>query len=404
METDPTRRTGREPLPGVVCGTDERMVVDPATSPPYGWICRLEIVEAGGVSQGSGWLLNTPNSRNRIIVTARHCLETNNVPAAEIRVFFPGLPRFDVGPADLRLGTVHPSNPTEFDYGAIVVPQGAAVPPGGFGIAAAMSLPGTIQRVISVAGYPVSDPRDRLLTAGNMVRTAGDEVITYMVDTSGGQSGGPVWTYWNGFLAAIGVHTGAQAGGVCPNRAFRLGYDAIHDLMVWCGAGAPQAWLGASIQSVEYPGVYLYMNGNGVTHYNPDGAGTVRCQFGVGPTERFDIFPLCYPAAGQDVDTASVPYAVRSTVSPDVFLRLDPDKVSKWKPDGSGTVNCQYGAGTYELFTLRAVQGGTAIESWRNASVYLRMYGKDVHAHDPNGSGVVNCQFGQGVSEVFQIA
>jgi hypothetical protein len=73
------------------------------------------------------------------------------------------------------------------------------------------------------------------------------------------------------------------------------------------------------------------------------------------------------------------------------FLRMDGEDIS---PSGGGTVNCQYGAQTYERFELIGQADGTfAIASIKFPGVYLRM----------DSNGVVKSQFGVGLYEKFYV-
>ncbi len=47
-----------------------------------------------------------------------------------------------------------------------------------------------------------------------------------------------------------------------------------------------------TIGSVVFPNVYLRMDGQGVTQLTASGGGTVNCQFGADSFERFYIFPI----------------------------------------------------------------------------------------------------------------
>ena len=57
-------------LPEAVCGKDERVQVDPMTSPPYKWICSLLIESARGVMyRGSGYNIHLPDVNRTVVVT-----------------------------------------------------------------------------------------------------------------------------------------------------------------------------------------------------------------------------------------------------------------------------------------------------------------------------------------------
>lgn len=139
-----------------------------------------------------------------------------------------------------------------------------------------------------------------------------------------------------------------------------------------------------SIRSATFPQCYLRIDGSGISSFQERGAGTVNCQSYVGPYETLDI--INQPGQPNDV------FAIASTAFSNVFLRMDSRSVHGFSNDGNGTVNCQFGAGPYELFRLERQSDGTqAIASVNFPGTYLRVDGRGVHASN-SGSGNVNCQ------------
>lgn len=106
----------------------------------------------------------------------------------------------------------------------------------------------------------------------------------------------------------------------------------------------PQADGSVAFASVAFPGVYLRMDGSGVTQPAGPGAGVVNCQYGAGPWECFNI-----------VWQADCQAAIASVAFPGVYLRLDGSGVTEPTGPGGGVVNCQYNAGPWELFYPLAV-------------------------------------------------
>ena len=47
-----------------------------------------------------------------------------------------------------------------------------------------------------------------------------------------------------------------------------------------------------TLESAHFDNVFLRMDGNGVTSMTGPGGGTVNCQFGVGPWEKFKLVVL----------------------------------------------------------------------------------------------------------------
>lgn len=90
-----------------------------------------------------------------------------------------------------------------------------------------------------------------------------------------------------------------------------------------------------TIQSVATPGIYLRMDGHGLTQFSNSGEGIVNCQKGVTDQEKFKFV---YNGDGDGS------FSIESSTSPFVFLRMD-----------ESAVNCQYGADCNEKFKLRSV-------------------------------------------------
>lgn len=149
-----------------------------------------------------------------------------------------------------------------------------------------------------------------------------------------------------------------------------------------------------TIESVQFPNVYLRMDGRGVTGFSGSGAGTVDCQFTAGPYERFNL---------QEVPNQENVFAIQSAQFPDVYLRMDGSGVTGFTGSGAGIVNCQFTAGPYELFLLQEDPNTPdvfTIQSVQFPGVYLRMDGSGVTTVG-EGAGIVNCQFTAGPYEKF---
>ena len=91
-----------------------------------------------------------------------------------------------------------------------------------------------------------------------------------------------------------------------------------------------------TIQSVAYPGVYLRMDGSGMSQFTQPGGGVVNCQFGA---EKFRIVYNRSDYVGM--------FSIGSQAFPFVYLRTD---------GINSIVNCQHGAYFNEMYTLTAVQ------------------------------------------------
>ncbi len=134
------------------------------------------------------------------------------------------------------------------------------------------------------------------------------------------------------------------------------------------------------------------MDAVGVTAFKQSGVGKVNCQFGVGPWEKFSI------------QSEDVGYSIQSVAFPGVFLRMDGSGLTSFKQSGGGVVNGQFGAGGAWLkFYIKSENVGYSIQSVAFPGVVLRMDGEGVNAFSGSGGGKVNAQFGFGSWTKFKL-
>ncbi len=125
--------------------------------------------------------------------------------------------------------------------------------------------------------------------------------------------------------------------------------------------------------------------------FNPSGVGEVNCQFGAYSAEKFSI------------QSEDVGYSIQSVAFPGVFLRMDGSGVTAFSASGGGVVNGQFGAYSAEKFSIQSEDVGYSIQSVAFPGVVLRMDGNGVNAFSGSGGGVVNAQFGVGPWEKFKL-
>ncbi|MFI9596416.1 papain-like cysteine protease family protein [Nonomuraea sp. NPDC052265] len=151
-----------------------------------------------------------------------------------------------------------------------------------------------------------------------------------------------------------------------------------------------------TIQSAAFPKVHLRVDGSTVTAFTDPGGGKVNGQYG--PPSAWESYRVHRQPDGS--------VALESVAFPKVYVRMDGSAVTAPTDPGSGTVNCQYGAGLYEKFYVRdQTDGSVALESATFPKVYLRMDGSAVTSNTGSGGGTVNCQYGgAGPYEKFFLA
>ncbi|MFJ9442309.1 hypothetical protein ACIRRH_10605 [Kitasatospora sp. NPDC101235] len=151
-----------------------------------------------------------------------------------------------------------------------------------------------------------------------------------------------------------------------------------------------------TIQSTHYPNVYLRMDGTGVTAFAGGGAGKVNCQYGTGPLTSFRVRPQ-----------SDGSYAFESVAFPNVFLRMEGSGVPTTMA-GGGTVNCQFGAFSYEMYKLLPQSDGSFSFGSATAfpNIYLRLVTGSGVTTATGPGGTVNCQINAngGADEKFFLA
>ena len=384
-------------LPEEVCGTDERVQVDPTTSPPYNYIASLKIMMPDGKYGGTGFLINLPKVKYRVLLTSAHNLYNRIAEAYPdwIELGIPGEKPMVVTARDFRLPQAWIDyGKTDDDYGIILL----AGEPAGFGWTTSGDAVSS-RRLVSVCGYPTDKLWPTMWTTGGPIESVTLTLIRYMMDSVSGQSGSPVWTWWNGYWTCVGIH----GYGGCPNVACRITLNVIQQILIW----ADYDWIGKAISSDADPEkkVCLRMDGSKTKSWQGEGSGVVDCQYEAGPLETLNIIPtMMPPSLATQVRPEDIPYAIASTAFSNVFLRMDGRNVTPpIPPGGAGKVNCQYGDELYERFYFHPNKSSYNIESVDFPKVYLRMDGTGVTPSKHPG-GVVNCQFAPpGPLETFSL-
>jgi glutamyl endopeptidase len=222
----------------VIIPPDERIRVTNTTVYPWRAICALGIIAANGRRFiGTGWMISP-----RTVVTAGHCvfLHEEGGWARSITVI-PGcndaLEPFGshVG-TDLRSVTGWTSSKKrEYDYGAIILPPSSrpGATTGTFGFATRTDS-FLLNAALNLSGYPGDKGGRQQWFMAQRPKSVSERVITYNIDTMGGQSGSPVWVLENGQRYGVGVHTNGSSSG---NSATRIASGVFNNLSNWKNLG-----------------------------------------------------------------------------------------------------------------------------------------------------------------------
>ncbi|XP_064383454.1 uncharacterized protein LOC135332067 [Halichondria panicea] len=365
---------------------DTRVQVDPATSPPYNWICSLDITDAYGDKwAGTGFAINLPNAKYEVIVTAGHCTYIKGDYASSIIVQFPGEEfartiyknGFYASPEYIKHGDVEND-----DYGLILIPKSRDVI-GGFGWSADIEDTELDKCSVTSCGYPTDKPAGTLWVTGGRVTSYTEKRIFYENNSIRKQSGSPVYTWHKGYWTVVGVHS----NGGSPNSASRFTIQVISCFL-------KQMQCKKTLKSVHFPDVYIRCDASDVKESTGPGGGTVNCQYKPPQCwEQFYVIPLEMPPSLVKQPIRKV--VIESAEWKNAFLRLEDKQMTEFRSCGGGKVNLQFGAMSYEQFILKeeGPDDVYSIVSIVFPHCRIRVDGKRVTSWLASGSGTVNCQY-----------
>ncbi|XP_066928099.1 glutamyl endopeptidase-like [Clytia hemisphaerica] len=232
-----------------IFGNDSRKEVKDTTQAPYQWVCRLSMTFSGKNYVGTGWLCSTNSSKYDVVVTSGHCVyETSTGKFAESVTVVPGADgkyapwgAFTVGPSNLRASAGWKAagpNKSDFDYGAILIPKTNCL-----GACAMWVDKSPVNKQALISGYPGSNPSNAPYGYNwdkqGPIESADSNTLFYTIDTSGGQSGSPVFALKAGSnfghdnyinIYSIGIHWGYIGN---SNAAMRMTSAVFNDVIEW---------------------------------------------------------------------------------------------------------------------------------------------------------------------------
>ena len=200
----PEQKSNNNPKKSII-GTDDRFRVDDTTSFPYSAIASLRTVWPNGVvTVGTAWMYG-PN----IAMTAGHCLYANDLGGwpTEI-IIYPGRNGSSMPFGETKAVKIHvPENFTKnhnmnFDWGLIELDKNIGNLTGYFG--ASWQLDSLNNIDVTISGYP-GEKRKQMWQMNGSIFDMNEYKIQYTIDTTGGQSGSPV--YLEDDFLSVAIHT-----------------------------------------------------------------------------------------------------------------------------------------------------------------------------------------------------
>jgi len=224
-EDEPDPETAEEEQPRTVFGSDDRVTVKNTSEFPYSAIAYMTIKAKCGCNwTGSGFMVD----RNKLL-TAAHCLVCwkHNQWANKITFYFgykkSGKYKYRYnGKWEAYAGNLFRDREytINWDYGCVKLNKNVGDKVGWFGTWWAMSDSQISSKYLYVAGYA-----DGVLRYDSgFAEAAGQQHITYRMDTVPGNSGGPVFTY---DYYAVGINI---AYSNYNNTGYRLTTTVKNDL------------------------------------------------------------------------------------------------------------------------------------------------------------------------------
>ena len=375
--------------PEAITDADAQVQVDLMTSPPYNWICHLEIKHGDSAEPvlGSGFKINLPDMKYTVVVTAGHCVYDKELGgyAHEIIVRSPGHPepvtvtkQYDAFFAAPKY--ISRQDP-EYDYGFILLPGNSNE---GFGWSTEVTNAELNNDSVTVCGYPkdkTSGPGSMWITKGEIIKVT-DRQVCYKnrrvlaQDTS---YGSPIYIWYKGSWMVVAVHTGADHE-TSQNFGVRMEFQMISRFV-------RKAGIIKLLKSVRFPNVYIRCDRE-----------KINAQYDKGNHQKFFIYPVKM-LHSLDATTKPLVVVIESVQNEGLFICLDGQNMDGHKRLGGGSVRAQNQPRKFYLKN----EGGADVYSIVSVDFphcRIRLDGHIfVRIKIPGGSGTVNCQYYKDVEE-----
>lgn len=216
------------------------------------------------------------------------------------------------------------------------------------------------------------------------------------------QGGGPLYDASGTNYVVYGIvsHPQSSPAYLTSQKFNRLTAEKLYNVFSHIG-GFRMAYRIRSSESPTGRGVYLHMNGAGLSDMNRIGGDVYSGYWSNYDDSHVMIFPVQQTSSNQ---YNSQLVAIRSASQNNVYLRLDGSGLIAPQLRGGGEVNCQFGIdnGEKEVFHKEVEPDGqVAFRSMTYNNIYLRIDHWTVSG--PKDRGTVNAQYGKFNQEVHRL-
>lgn len=197
-----------KPLTREIIGKDNRYKITDTTTFPNSAICYAEMKfpNSDSIYVGTAWMYG-----NRVAVTAGHCVYDSSLGGwAEWVRIYPGSNGSESLYGVYYASVLHTdtkyvkSENSNYDWGLLEFTSNIGSQTGYFG--ASWTTDSLVGTWVVLRGYP-AEKSACLWTMSGKIATSGTFKLGYYIDSTGGQSGSPIYKVTNGNYQSLGIHT-----------------------------------------------------------------------------------------------------------------------------------------------------------------------------------------------------
>ncbi|MDV2933732.1 trypsin-like serine peptidase [Enterococcus faecalis] len=216
-----------------IIGADTRTRITNTVSFPNSTIGKMVMTFPNGQTYvGTGWRYG-----NKVAITAGHCVYSKRDGGwARSVAFYPGK-----NDSSNPLGVYYATSlftdtkyiateDSNYDWGMLRFSSNVGYKTGYLG--AEWSTGSQVGTTVTVRGYP-GERQNQMWTSSGRITGSGSSKTNYSIDTTGGQSGAPVYRYSSGSYRALAIHTNSYGSYNQGERIDRSLFNIMNSARSW---------------------------------------------------------------------------------------------------------------------------------------------------------------------------